>query len=97
MKLALQRITEHTCAFKVPITTCKRNIYVGTGGLIVDTPDSMSELSNIPIKIQTDIALVHQHFTLVSTTLSGAVLTLRCTDGTQPFVVVIFPVYTDVQ
>ena len=46
---------------------------------------------NIPIKLQTDIALVHQYFT------SDAVLTLRCSAVTGPFVLVIFPLYTDVQ
>lgn len=63
----------------------------------MDTPDSMSELSNIPIKIQTDIALVDQYFTLISATLSDAVLTLRCTAGTEPFLLVVFPLYTDLQ
>lgn len=87
------------CAFKVPVAMCRSVIQAGTGGLVVDTPASMVGLSNIHMKVQTDIALVHQYFTFISATVSDAVLTLRCTTGVEPFVLIIFflPVYTDTQ
>ena len=53
MKLVPQRITQHTCAFKVPITTCKSSILADMGwGLVVNTPESIRNCQIFPLRFK---------------------------------------------